>query len=319
MNRIYSAGLTILLVTLSAGGQEITPEEYLQLVQKNHPFFKKELMKVAIEERNAESYLGGQEWFFSLTPTYSHLGEASAGEIGTEGVDQANVVAGLSLKFRSTGGSVSFSKSSGYTNCRETPLGDTGAYSQGVSVAYVQPLQKNLGGELSLSVSTGLKSSEEKIVDSLDVLNPEINNTLEYSVPTGNVALRAKIEKVEAETRQIHEEKRSIVVELESALRNLYVQIRDMEKTLEMESEQIESAGDRTAEELKLYNQGWSHLTFVIQARDNEQNARLAQANNAALFHSLLLQYKALMEKLLPAIFEYQLHVMTKYKRRRLS
>jgi outer membrane protein TolC len=473
MNRIYSTVLMILVVTISAVGQEITLAEYLQRVQENHPFFKKELLKVAIEERDAESYLGGQEWFFSLSPSYSHLGDASASEIGAEGVDQATVVAGLSRLFWSTGGSVSFSVSSGYTNSRGTPLGDTEAYSQGVSLAYVQPLLKNRGGELyrlgyevsrfnavrvrieieeaqesfllgkalmfldwalvaeqiriakqrlelsreqlgqiqrrfeanlvdrvdvlrgddavrsaeqaliqlqsqwkakqtelavlaadqsiyeaapsfglyalgelpdveadasalaagarvlrplevvleqlarrcrgleeelrsdlSLSVAAGLKSSEEKIVDSLDILNPDFNVALEYSVPSGNVAVRAKIEKVEAQSRQIREEMRSIVVELESALRGLFVQIRDMEKILELGSEQIESAGERTAEELKLYNQGRGQLTFVIQARDNEQNARLAQANNAALYHSLLLQYKALMDELLPAATE---------------
>ena len=41
-------------------------------------------------------------------------------------------------------------------------------------------------------------------------------------------------------------------------------------------------------------------LTFVIQSRDNEQNARLSQAGSAALYHRLRLQYRALVDELAP-------------------
>ncbi len=71
---------------------------------------------------------------------------------------------------------------------------------------------------------------------------------------------------------------------LRAVLGGLYVQIRDMEKILELGGQQIESAQQTTAEELKLYNQGRGSLTFVIQSRDNEQNARLAQAGNVLRF-----------------------------------
>jgi len=41
-------------------------------------------------------------------------------------------------------------------------------------------------------------------------------------------------------------------------------------------------------------------LTFVIQSRDNEQNARLSYVDNAALYHLLKLQYQALLDRLYP-------------------
>jgi hypothetical protein len=51
-------------------------------------------------------------------------------------------------------------------------------------------------------------------------------------------------------------------------------------------------------EEIKLYNQGRSSLPFVIQSRDNEENARLTYAVNARTYQSLVLSYRALVDEL---------------------
>jgi len=52
---------------------------------------------------------------------------------------------------------------------------------------------------------------------------------------------------------------------------------------------------------LKLYNQGRGDLTFVIQSRDNEENAKLTYAQNSTLYHKLILQYRSLLDELLPS------------------
>ena len=62
---------------------------------------------------------------------------------------------------------------------------------------------------------------------------------------------------------------------------------------------QIESAKEKTKEELKLYDMGRSQLTFVIQSRDNEQNAKLTYAQNATNYHKLILNFSALTDTLL--------------------
>ena len=468
--RIYAAMLLVLIAAFPAAAQEITLEEYLDRVRENHPFFNKEELKVAVEERDAESYLGGQEWVFSLSPSYSRLGEVSAGGMvtGAEAADQGTVEVGASRLFWSTGGTLGLGISSGYSNMRFTGVSDpTEMYSQGVSLSYAQPLLKNRGGvlyrlgydvsrynaervrveieetqenfllekaqkflgwaladeqirigqrrlelareqlmqverrfdsnlvdrvdvlrgedavrsaeqallqlgsqwkakqaelavlagdeslfeaspsfdlfalseppdvdadaaelarearvlkplqlaleqlavqrrgleeerrkELTLRVAAGLAGSDETLIDSLDLLNPDFTIALEYKVPSGHVAVDARIAKIEAQSVQIREEMRSIAVDMRAALRGLYIQIRDVEKILKLGGQQIESAQQTTAEELKLYTQGRGSLTFVIQSRDNEQNARLAEAGNAALYHSLMLQYHALMDEL---------------------
>ena len=94
---------------------------------------------------------------------------------------------------------------------------------------------------------------------------------------------------------------RSVEINLEAASRNLLIQIKELEAVLDLNQEQIESAQQKTEEELRLYNQGRGQLTFVIQSRDNEENAKLTYAQNALLYHKLVLQYRALVDELLPS------------------
>ena len=56
-----------------------------------------------------------------------------------------------------------------------------------------------------------------------------------------------------------------------------------------------------TNKEVKMYNQGRSQMTFVIQSRDNEQNAKLTFVKNAVLYHKLILQYRATLDEILPS------------------
>lgn len=470
MNRRRFVCLLILVALLPAVAQEITLEQYLDRVQENHPFFNKEALKIAIEERGADAFLGGQEWNFDLTPSYSRLGEVSAGEIatGAEAADRGTIEVGAQRLFWSTGGMLGLGLSSSYSNLHFSGL-STESYSHGVNLSYAQPLLKNRGGalyrsgydvslfnaervrveiqetreafllekaqkfldwalaaeqirigerrlelareqlgqvqrrfasnlvdrvdvlrgedavraaeqgllqlrsvwkatqaelavlagdpglydlspafdlfslsdlpdvesdfvaiaenarvleplhvvlaqlaeqrrgleeelraDLTLSVAAGLRGSDEKIADSLDILNPDFTIALEYKVPSAHVTTEARIASIQAQTTQIQQEMRSIGVELQAALRGLAVQITDMENILELGRQQIESAQQTTDEELKLYNQGRGSLTFVIRSRDNEQNARLGQARSAVLYHTLMLQYRALVDQLAP-------------------
>jgi outer membrane protein TolC len=461
------AALTI-LAALPLKAEEVTLEDYLQLVRRNHPFFTKENLRVTIEEKEAEALLGGQEWILRIAPAYTHLGEASASQIPADTLDQATAQADLSRLFWSTGGTLSLGLSSEYANTRGTPYGDTESYSQGISVSYAQPLLRNRGGvlyrlghevaaynqarvrveikesqegvllhkaqgfldwslateqvriaerrlelarallgqterrhaanlvdrldvlraadearvaeqalielrslarskqaelavlagteslreatplfdlyrlaappdvdadvaalagtarilkpfavtleqlaarrralreelrsELTLSVHAALNGIGEQASDSLDVLNPDLTVALEYRVPSGHVTTEAGIAATEARRVQIREEMRSIAVELEAQLRALAVQLGDTADILTLGGQQIESAQQKTEEELRLYNQGRGQLAFVIQSRDGEQRARLAQAANAARYQGLRLQYRALTDALL--------------------
>ncbi|MCK4823806.1 TolC family protein, partial [bacterium] len=152
--------------------------------------------------------------------------------------------------------------------------------------------------QLNLSLSGSLNGSDEEIGKSLELSKPDASVSLEFSTPLGNRGIKSGIEKADLQIKKLQEEKRDIEITLEATLRNLLIRIVDMESILKLNQAQIESAQEKTEEELKMYNQGRGQLTFVIQSRDNEQNARLGYAGNAALYHTLLLQYHALLDEL---------------------
>jgi hypothetical protein len=130
--------------------QEITLNEYLDIVQADHPFFSKEQLAVAIERKQAESLLGDRDWFLSAVPAYSYLGKASAPETAGETVEQINragLEAGLDKRLWSTGGRLGFSWTSGYSRA-DTDFGLSNVYRNGVGVTYTQPFLQNWKGKL---------------------------------------------------------------------------------------------------------------------------------------------------------------------------
>jgi len=99
--------------------------------------------------------------------------------------------------------------------------------------------------------------------------------------------------------RQLDKAVEDVKITLESGLRAIFVQVVELEKVLAKNLDQIETARQRTEEELRLYEQGRGDLTFVIQSRDGEAGSRLSYAENSALYHRLVLQHEALMDRLL--------------------
>jgi outer membrane protein TolC len=153
--------------------------------------------------------------------------------------------------------------------------------------------------QLAFNVGAGLQSGDEEFADSLDFDQPDAFVSLLFRYPLGNRTATSDVEKAELEILRIQEETKSAQLDLEAAARNLLIQIGELEKVLALNKEQIESARKKTEEELKLYNQGRGQLTFVIQSRDNERNAKLVNAQNATSYHNLILQYRALTDELL--------------------
>jgi outer membrane protein TolC len=158
--------------------------------------------------------------------------------------------------------------------------------------------EQEMRPELTLTVSGALKGSDQEFAESLKMKHPDFHVDLELKVPAEYRGQSSKIEKVEVQLEQLAESVRDLQVTLSSNLRALVIQIVQMRRVLELNQELIRSAQERMGEELKLYNQGRGQLNFVIQARDNEKNAKLSYADNAVRYHKLLLQYRAIMDEL---------------------
>lgn len=446
---------------------EVALAEYLDMVKTNHPYFNKEQLSVDIEEKQAQSLLGTQDWLLSVVPAYSYLGKGSAPEYSANELHRAGVEAGLDKAMWNTGGRLGFSMTTGYTRLH-TDVGTNNVYRHGFVASYIHPLLQNRAGkldrleyelsdytidftqvqayenqenflldvsirfldwayyarevairqerleiakrglddvnkrykanlvdkvdvlrsedavrlseqglvlaqsqwkakqaelaviagsdeifqrrpmydiykleelpenedviaqmksqsrllstfdilkrqlqyqrggvedqeraQLDLSVAAGLYGRDETFGESLAIYHPDATISLVFAKPLGGNTAKGQLEKLDKQVAQIDEEKKSLEWDLEASMINLLIQIHDMEDVLDLNKKQIESAQEKTKEELKLYNQGRSQLTFVIQSEDNEAAARLTYAGNAYLYHTLILQSLALLDEIL--------------------
>jgi len=154
--------------------------------------------------------------------------------------------------------------------------------------------------QLDLRLSGARKGGAESSGDAQDFDKTDYQVALEFRYPLRNRSARADVRATELERQQVVEELRSQTVNLEADVRNVLVQLKKLERTLALNREQINIGRAKTREEERLHNQGRTELTFVIQSRDSEAIARLAYARTAADYHKLLLEYRALMDQLLP-------------------
>jgi outer membrane protein TolC len=152
---------------------------------------------------------------------------------------------------------------------------------------------------LDFGIGVGLKGGDEAFASSMELLKPDFSVSLTFSQQLGARASKADADRTRVQIEQVEYQKMELLLSLESSLRNLSIQINDLEKVLALNQQEIESAIQRTEEEVRLYNQGRVELTFVIQSRDNIRNAQLLYARNAANYHKLLLQYRELTDRLL--------------------
>jgi len=152
--------------------------------------------------------------------------------------------------------------------------------------------------ELSAIAQLNIKRMEDGFGQSLLLNKPDAIVGLQFSFPLGNTTAKSQIAVTDLQISKMKIQIDELTLTLSSALTYLIIQMKELVNVLELNQEQIESAKERTKEELKLYNQGRGELTFVIQSRDNEQNAKLTYAMNALSYHKLLLQYNALMDQL---------------------
>lgn len=475
--RIRSSLFVILIFCLAAtaGAETITLDEYLDRLQKTHPFFAKESLSVVIESRAREGLLGAKDWNLSGTSYYSHQKLLASSAFSPDRIDALGLDATAERAFWKTGGRLSLSWSSQFSDQKlpqivipslgTIPTGPSEFYEHKIYAGYSQPLLQNYGGaldrlayelseydidftevqifenqegfladlagrfldwvllseqrriaeerkllaeeelertvekrrsylvdqvdvlraedavriaeqnvvlvesrwkalraelsvlcqsedmcqksprfdlyqleklpspeeareqlreqsrilrtliirrdqllflrdgyqeqtrpQLFLNVGAGLQGGDDQFGDALILDKPDMSVSLTFRYPLENRTALTNVATATLEIGQLEMEIENISLDLESGVVNLLIQIQELEKVLQLNREQIESAAAKTEEELDLYNQGRSDLTFVILSRDNEQQAKLTYAQNAASYQKLILQYHALMD-----------------------
>lgn len=145
--------------------------------------------------------------------------------------------------------------------------------------------------QLDLHAAFALSGSDEEVVDSFDVLHPDALVSVRYSRPTSHPDVDAqerefvrRLELIEAQ--RVHE-----VLQLQTTVADIRVRAEELQGVIAVNRRLIESAQERTAEELRAYNQGRGEITFVIQSRDTMQRARGQYLESLARYHRLYLLY----------------------------
>jgi len=152
---------------------------------------------------------------------------------------------------------------------------------------------------LNAVVGMGLTGGNEDFDNALEITQPDFRLGLVLTHPLGSRAAKIDMNTNRLQIRQLEMRKKQALLALVSAFTGLQIQIRDLAEVLELNRQEIESARLKTREEQKLYNQGRGDLTFVIQSQDNEQNARLTYAENAARYQGLILRYREVLDQIL--------------------
>ncbi|MCH7886601.1 MAG: TolC family protein [Candidatus Marinimicrobia bacterium] len=152
---------------------------------------------------------------------------------------------------------------------------------------------------LGLVAQVSKKELDEGLGGSFGLEKTDALVAIQFSVPLGNNRAKSNISRTDVQIAQLQSQVKEVIIGLNSMISNLHTQMTEMEKVLQLNIEQINSSREKTEEELKLYNQGRGDLTFVIQSRDNEQNAKLLYAVNAFTYHTLFIQYRSLTDQLL--------------------
>lgn len=152
--------------------------------------------------------------------------------------------------------------------------------------------------DLAVIAQLGVKNAETSYGRSMALDVPEARLGLQLGFPVENRTAKANVARTDLVMLHLEKQMEEIRLALSSAVANLLTQASQLEAVLQLNREQIASAEKKTAEELKLYEQGRGELTFVIQSRDSEQAARLTYAANALTYHKLLLQLQEVTDQL---------------------
>jgi len=162
-----------------------------------------------------------------------------------------------------------------------------------------QGFNNKLKPDLNLTLSSGLSSQSNDSSKSTKFDQPQYSIAVNFRYPLGQRTAKSDVLKTLLQQQQLRELKMDLQTQLEAKLRNLLTRLTELVGVINLNKEQITVARLRTEEELKSHNQGRSELNFVIQSRDNEQNAQLAYAANAATYQKLYLWFEALTDTLL--------------------
>ncbi len=160
--------------------------------------------------------------------------------------------------------------------------------------------QKQIQLDLSLSASQLDEITDTTSGSSSNGGSSNYEIALQFSLPLGNNQAEGQLAESLLQLQQLNYNYDSEFRNLLANLRGLETRLKILEDTLALNTNQISLARLRTLEEMRRYKLGHGSSVLVLQAQDNEQNAEVGFAQIAVVYQKIVLQYMALLDKLLP-------------------
>jgi outer membrane protein TolC len=153
--------------------------------------------------------------------------------------------------------------------------------------------------DLNLTAQVATKKSDDNFSDALVMDKPEASLSLTYTFPLKNTKARTDLLVTDLQIVQLNKQIKELEITQISVLSNILVQLKQLEKILELNKQQIELAKQKTVAEISVYNHGRGDFTNVIQSQDEEERAKLTYAKNALIYQKLHIEYLSMTDQLL--------------------
>ena len=154
--------------------------------------------------------------------------------------------------------------------------------------------------QLDLRLGISSEGESRRYTDSISNQSPSWNIGMDLNYPIGGTQAKSAIEKTQIKLARVKQQKQEQLLNIHAKANALKQKIQYLLEILESNKMQIKIAKARTKEEKRRYNNANSQASFVISAQNNEQNANLNHIQVAKNYQQSVLDFKAVIDQLLP-------------------
>lgn len=151
--------------------------------------------------------------------------------------------------------------------------------------------------DLSLSLGVSRLAESNNLGNSLAPQGNDLALGLVFSMPLNNLDNKANRKKLLLQLNQLRHQQQEKLINLLATTNTRLTQLNYAKAVLATNLEQLKIAKARAEEEARRYENGLVDASFVINAKNNEQNIALSYASNATNYQKYYLNYQALKQQ----------------------
>ncbi|MEK9656963.1 MAG: hypothetical protein VW378_01140 [bacterium] len=155
----------------------------------------------------------------------------------------------------------------------------------------IKSKQNDILPELSINLSGGTQSNNSEIKNIIIPNKPHIKGYILYKKAEKNSRKKQEEKILKVKMEVIKNSYKEKIIESEAKREELLSKIDSIIKIIEINKDHIHSTEKRYLEEINRYKKGDGELQLVIQAKDNQENAKLMLIENLYLYHQNYFRY----------------------------